>query len=36
VSSDEADQLFEEGHEKLNEVRDIPHRGEGEIIELPE
>jgi len=36
ASSEEADQLFEEGQEKLDEVRDILHRGEGEIIELPE
>jgi len=36
ASSEEADQLFEEGQEKLDEVRDILHRGGGEIIELPE
>ena len=36
ASSEEADQLFEEGQEKLDEVRNILHRDEGEIIELPE
>jgi len=36
IDTDEADRLFEEGQQQLDEVREILNRGEGEIIELPD
>lgn len=35
-SPDEAERLHEEGHRKLQEIREILKRGEGEVVELPE
>lgn len=35
-SQDEAERIVEEGRQKLDEVRDILNRGDGQIIELPE
>ena len=36
VDSSTAERLFEEGQRKLDEVREILDRGDGEIVELPE
>jgi len=35
-SPEDADQLHEEGHRNLEEIRDILERGDGEVHELPE
>ena len=35
-SQDEAERIVGEGRQKLDEVRDILNRGDGQIIELPE
>ncbi|PSP82392.1 exodeoxyribonuclease VII small subunit [Halobacteriales archaeon QS_1_68_17] len=36
VDSGTAEQLFEEGQRKLDEVREILDHGDAEIVELPE
>ena len=36
VDSSSAERLFEEGQRKLDEVREVLDRGDGEIVELPE
>lgn len=35
-SPEEAEQLHEEGHRKLAEIREILERGDGDVVELPE
>lgn len=35
-SQAEGERLVEEGRQKLDDVRDILNRGDGQIIELPE